>query len=367
MPPIDIKMNVLSLTRVLSHTLKKRTLPPTGSYAMVKTYAILVLIGGWVLLSIGCAHHFPIARDSHQVLYLAESSDAESPSADIIKKHAPVFRVFDYQDRFNRIGRPTAEKNRSGSVIIGIDTDRPTYFVENRTFTTDKDTYTNLIYRIQFPSVPYSLVPFNLTAGQNPGLMVVITLNRQNEPLLVTTVHTCGCYKAFTATTALPENAWPQKYRDSKEKISVYGEKLPVSVDYRSKINPRLLLDLRPEVHRVMDLEIIDAAALKDIRSSNFVLKVSIKPSEYLTRLPINGETTSFYHASGWKKDHVKGAVKPFETLFMSWLSLDFLIGTDKVYGSVDNPFYTSIKPWNRLRSDTNDFPRFLKFWGWGL
>lgn len=334
----------------------------TASDATVKRYLILALIGGVVFFSIGCAHHIPIAKDTRQVLYLAESS-----GADLINQFAPVFRVYDYQDRFNRIGRPMAEKDQSGKEKIDIDTDRPTYFVEKRVFTTTRDNYTNLIYRIHFPSVPYNLVPFNLTAGQNPGLMVVITLNRQKEPVLITTVHTCGCYKAFTATTTLPIDAWPRKYRNKKDRIRVYGEELPVVVDYRAKANPLLLVDLRPEVHRVMNLEIIDAAALDDIPTNGNLLKVTIEPSEHLKQLPVNGKTTSFYHSSGWLKDHVKGAIKPLETLFMSWLSLDLFIGTDKVYGSVDNPFYTSLKPWNRQRSDMNDFPRFLKFWGWRL
>ena len=31
------------------------------------------------------------------------------------------------------------------------------------------------------------------------------------------------------------------------------------------------------------------------------------------------------------------------------------------------NPFYTSLKPWNREASDMWDFATFLKFWGWRL
>jgi hypothetical protein len=54
----------------------------------------------------------------------------------------------------------------------------------------------------------------------------------------------------------------------------------------------------------------------------------------------------------------------------MSLISMDFYVGTDKVYeddGDYGNPFYTSLKPWNREASDMRDFPRFLEFWGWGL
>ncbi len=31
------------------------------------------------------------------------------------------------------------------------------------------------------------------------------------------------------------------------------------------------------------------------------------------------------------------------------------------------NPFYTSLKPWNRKASDMWNFAHFLQFWGWRL
>jgi hypothetical protein len=78
----------------------------------------------------------------------------------------------------------------------------------------------------------------------------------------------------------------------------------------------------------------------------------------------------SFYHREGVAKGHVKGAFKPLETLFMGLISLDFFVGTDKVYGDPrkwDNPFYTSLKPWRRSDSDMWDFAGFLRYWGWKL
>jgi hypothetical protein len=32
-----------------------------------------------------------------------------------------------------------------------------------------------------------------------------------------------------------------------------------------------------------------------------------------------------------------------------------------------NNPFYASLKPWNREASDMWEFPGFLTFWGWRL
>ena len=315
-----------------------------------------------LFLVAGCAHHVPIATDSKQALYMAAENGEDS-----LHRFAPVFRVYDYHHRYNRIGRPVAKREEDGRERITIDADQPTIYFEKRPFSTAKGSYTNLIYRVHFPSVPYSLIPFNLTAGNNPGLIIVITLNRQEEPVLVTSVHTCGCYKALVATTALSEEALPLKRQRKPDVIKVYGEHLPAVIDYRHKSKPRLLVDLRPGVHRVMDLEIIDAPTIDYVSSKEMVLKVPLEPSENLNRLRLNGHETSFYRQEGIMKGHVKGAVKPLETLLMSWMSLDLFIGTDKAYGHEDNPFYTSLKPWNRRKSDMNHFARFLEFWGWDL
>jgi hypothetical protein len=92
---------------------------------------------------------------------------------------------------------------------------------------------------------------------------------------------------------------------------------------------------------------------------------------EALLRLPmVNGGTTSFYHDAGWLKGHVKGSIKPLEMLFMSLISFDLFVGSDKIYADStqwDNPFYTSLKPWRRHDSDMWDFARFLHYWGWRL
>ncbi|MEA3232803.1 MAG: hypothetical protein U9Q05_13695 [Thermodesulfobacteriota bacterium] len=333
-------------------------------YRFVFRNHLIGLIAMTLFLSAGCAHHMPIAKDTVQGLYLFQGNEK-----DAIHRFAPVFLVYDYNHRHNRIGRPTASREEDGRERITIDIDQPIVYVKKEPFTTSKNSYTNLIYRIHFPAIPFSLVPFNLTAGKNPGLIIVITLNRREEPVIATSVHACGCYKAIVSTTYLPGEALPQKRQKKPVSLSldVYGEQLPASVDYQSINAPRLLVTLRPDVHRIMDLQVIDGRTLQILQSDLQVRDVSLEPIENLDRLSINGDVTSFYYQEGMMKGHVKGAIKPLETIFLSWASLDLFVGTDKMYGSDDNPFYTSLKPWNRRKSDMNDFARFLQFWGWGL
>ncbi len=93
----------------------------------------------------------------------------------------------------------------------------------------------------------------------------------------------------------------------------------------------------------------------------------TLEPTENLNRLPSKNGPVSLYHTSGILNGHVKGAIKPLETMLMSWLSFDLFVGMDKAYGDTGNPFYTSLKPWNRQQSDLWHFDRFLRFWGWRL
>jgi hypothetical protein len=118
-----------------------------------------------------------------------------------------------------------------------------------------------------------------------------------------------------------------------------------------------------------MDLEIIGKQELQDSRRFN-VIYADFKPARGLEKIPLDGGYTSFYHRKGLLKGYVKGSVKPWESIFLSLLSLDFFVGTDKVYADhreFDNPFYTSLKPWNRSASDMWNFAAFLEFWGWRL
>jgi hypothetical protein len=118
-----------------------------------------------------------------------------------------------------------------------------------------------------------------------------------------------------------------------------------------------------------MDIAVVDEGTTR--KSPHFtIIPASLKPMQELERIPIDSGSTSFYYNKGVLKGHVKGSVKPWESIFLSLPSLDFFVGSDKIYADskkTDNPFYTSLKPWNREASDMWNFATFLKFWGWRL
>lgn len=315
-----------------------------------------------LLVFSGCAYSQKGIHDKHRTIYVAYGE--ENP---LISRFAPVFLTYNHRETYNRIGRPSARFDEWGNEQIHVDYENPAIYYMTRNFSTEKGAYTNLIYRVHFPEIPSSLVPFHISAGKNVGLLVVITLNEAQRPLLVTTVGTCGCYAAIVPTSYLPSGAFPSRWKNRN--LKVYGETLPSLLDYGDMKNPKLVIYLRSEVHRVIHLEPVEEEKLRNPGLFAMV-KAPLVPIASLKKIPINGKTTGFYHNRGPLKGHVKGSVKAWETLLLSLISMDLFVGTDKVYGDSEitgNPFYTSLKPWNRNASDMWKFADFLKFWGWGL
>ncbi|MDY6881087.1 MAG: hypothetical protein SV686_12630 [Thermodesulfobacteriota bacterium] len=310
----------------------------------------------------GCAGKHAFVRETKPTVYMVKHGTQE-----LIERYAPVFMVENFRETFNRIGSVTACIDERGNEDLFIDHQRPALYYMAKTFQTDRANYTNLIYRVHFQEVPFTLVPFTLTAGKNVGVMAIITLDEKEKPVLLTTVGTCGCYAAIIPTSNLPPDTYPEKWE--KDSLNVYGERLPSLLDFSSFTNPKIMITLRSHVHRVMDIKIREEASLTDT-DPFFVIKASLLPMDSLEKIHLNGKTTSLYHDTWPLKGYVKGSFKVWETLFLSIISLDFFVGTDKLYGDsrvTGNPFYTSLKPWNRNASDMWDFTGFLKFWGWRL
>lgn len=326
--------------------------------SVIKLFIFLML--PVFLFLTACSHHPDIKTEMKAPAVYATTETKGSLS----HTFAPVFLITDTTHSYDKIGSPSARYGAKGKEVIFIDINHPAAFNSEIRFRTDSSEYTNLIYRIHFPRIPASLFPFHLTAGKNVGLMVIVTIDSSQRPVLITTVHTCGCYLAIVPTTFLPKDALPKNWNTDSQ--SVYGETLPGMLDYKSISKPKLLVYLRSEVHRVADIRIVESDSLADIDT----LSMPLVSMDTLDTIPLNGKFTSFFHQKGILKGYVKGSVKYWETILLSLISLDFFIGTDKAYkdsNETENHFYTSLKPWNRTRSDMWNFEKFLKFWGWRL
>lgn len=283
----------------------------------------------------------------------------------VLTHYTPVFVIENYQKKYNRIGTPSAKVNENKEEIITVNPDKATIYSRVDRFETDKGTYTNLVYRIHFEKIPGGFNPFYLGEGKNIGLLVIVTLNSQNKPILYTSVHTCGCYLAFVPTTYMPADIFPDTWKKGRQ--SVYSENLPGILEFSSSSPDRekAVILIRDGTHRVKDIWLSTVGSLEKYNRIN----AEIKPLISLEKLPLeNHETTSFYETSGSRKDYVKGSRKIRERLFMSWWAFDWRVGEDKKFGKDENDgilFYTSLKPWDRKKSDMRNFVTFSKYWKW--
>lgn len=281
----------------------------------------------------------------------------------LFARFAPIFVTQGYARPYNRIGTPTARRDARGREEAAIDPASATIYARRDEFKTARGAYTNLVYRVHFQRVP----PWHLTVGHNVGVFVILTLNEKQQPVLVTTVHTCGCYLAVVPTSYLPREAWPRGWTGAPQ--DVYGETHPGLLLYPRDFDPtyRPVIVFGGPEHRATGIRLQSAG---EAPWRYDVLPARLAPMDALDRLPVDGSTTSFFHTEGRRKGYVKGSVKPLEMLLMGAWAFDFWVGRDKRLGrdAADGPtFYTSLKFWRRGDSDLRRFAECLAYWGWRL
>jgi hypothetical protein len=301
-----------------------------------------------------CAFYPEAPQWQNSIVYTGEDRE------DLLHRNAPVFVAEEANDKYNRIGTPVAEIDQDQEVVR-VDSDVGAIYTSVRHFSTQRGEYTNIIYRVHFSEVPLH----HLGAGKNVGLLVIVTLDDKERPLLYTLVHTCGCYLAFIPTSYLPETSWKKDWKIGRR--SVYGENLPSYLAFSGAQQHNLIVHLRPGTHRAQNVWLMTESEVERIP----LVRLQLYPFEALEQLQLpDGGTTSFYETSGSRKGYVKESYKIWERVLISWWAFDWRVGEDKKLGSsLDDGivFYTSLKPWAREESDLRDFPRFLRYWGWQL
>ena len=325
-------------------------------FERVPLRAALLFLAVWSMFLTGCAR--PPA-DNLQDVALYQTT----PPPAVAAIYAPAFLVQDPAQPFNKIGTPSAREAPGKSPEVFVDPEQPAIYYEIQEFQTAKGHYTNLVYRIHFPEVPLDWTRINLTAGRNPGILVIYTLDDRAQLLLVTTVHTCGCYLAFLPTEAMPTEAYPSDWPVGSQRV--YGYTLPSRIGVpRQESDERIMFTLASETHRIRDVGIAGADGRKPLPRHEMMLL----PMYALYALPYKDRTIPFFETEGCKAGYVQDSMKILERLFLSWLALDLHVGEDKAYSVNDGSdaiFYTSLKFWARSASDMKDFPGFLSYWGW--
>lgn len=281
----------------------------------------------------------------------------------LLAKYAPLFILEDSARSYNRIGTPAVRKNATGNPDVYIDPRRPAVYAMEQKFKGRSEEFTNFIYRVHFEKTPFK----HLTAGKNVGLIIIVTLNQKDLPVLITSVHTCGCYLAITPTSYLSKKSYPANW--SLDGQNIYGERLPSFIEIKQPVaeQNRFVLRIRSGTHRVMSLALLPENKIPF--HDNFVV-AALKPMVDLHKLPFGDSEISFFETEGPRKGYVRNSHKPFERLFMSWWAMDWRVGEDKDLGPSEETgttFYTSLKFWAWKKSDLWNFANFLEYWGWSF
>jgi hypothetical protein len=345
---------------------------------ITNSHTRLLLIVCAALLLGGCVTGRPFHSVLHSDALLFTVPDDDSDAA----RYAPLFAPHAPNWTHNRIGTPMVKLDEDGAEVVTINPDFATLYHQAIDFKVAHLPFTNHVYRVHFEKVPWAFKPSRISMGKNVGLLVIVTVDQDGTPLLMTTVHSCGCYVAIFPTQHLPRtaypNGWPRGIADTQR---VWGERPPAMIGFPLQGSlGRPVLHLRDGSHRIAAITPFNPNRL------GMTVTMALAPMADLDNLPINhtnngttsgtisgitnGETTSLFHLEGPRKGYVKGAHKPLEWLFVSWWSWDAHVGHDKRYGPAEETgknFYTSLKPWNRQKSDMWDFANFLEFWGWNL
>ena len=326
---------------------------------MMRTVMQMLLIG--LAAFAGAAHGTsPPGDEGETAVYIMEGAKG------LLARFAPVFIIEHNESDHNKIGTPAAVRNKRGKEKVFVDPSHPTIYTQVETFVTERDKYTNLIYRVHFEANPFTLVPLNVGAGKNVGALAVVTLNSQEEPVWLTTVQSCGCYHAIVPTDYLADEVYPATWDPAGQ--TVYGEALPGLLPLRANAGkaPRIAITIRGDNHRCKNVTLQASA---EIEASAVVVPAMTAPMTALRSLTLPDRSeTSFYHTKGHRKGLVKGAYKPLETILFGLWSWDHNVGQDREYGAkkdVGRRFYTTLFFARKKKADMWNYAGYLKHNGW--
>lgn len=135
---------------------------------------------------------WPPAEDA---LGLPQPSPAQA--AALLAWHAPVFEV-QQQGPYDQFGRPAWGAEGQP----GVDTRQPAVYQRLAHTRWNGRWLLQLVYTLWFPERPARMA-LDLLAGRLDGVVLRITLDAQGQPLLVDSMHACGCYHMFFPGAAL--------------------------------------------------------------------------------------------------------------------------------------------------------------------
>ena len=198
-------------------------------------------------------------------------------AAQLFAWHAPVFEIeaLGSPDRFGALAWPEAGPPR-------VDTAAPVVYQRLSHTRVGGLWLLQLSYTLWFPERPASSA-FDLLAGALDGVVLRLTLDEHGQPLLLDTIHACGCYHLFfPAATLRPRDGGPR----FEEWLFAPAPLPPLAPAQR------LVVRLASATHYVMGLQTLPRAT---VAAETYTLQ----PEEALRSLPTPSGRRSLYGPDG--------------------------------------------------------------------
>lgn len=195
----------------------------------------------------------------------------------LLARHAPVLDVTTRgaADRFG------AMHWRSGG--FEVDTQVPVGYTRIAFTRFNGETLLQLVYTYWFPARPAGGA-FDLLSGKLDGLMVRITLDTDGAPLIVDSIHACGCYQLFFPTPRLA----PRPPPEPQIEWAFVPKRLPLLSD-----GERVAIRVAPGTHYLEDIGVV-AASMAGASAYSLI------DDDQLRSLPVGrDENRSLYGSDG--------------------------------------------------------------------
>jgi hypothetical protein len=164
-----------------------------------------------------------------------------------------------------------------------VDTQAPLGYTRIAFTRFNGETLLQLVYTYWFPARP-AAGAFDLLSGKLDGLMVRITLDADGTPLIVDSIHACGCYQLFFPTPRLA----PRPPPEPRIEWAFVPKRLPPIGD-----GERVAIRVASDTHYLEDIGVV-AASMAGASTYTLI------DDDQLRSLPVGrDENRSLYSSDG--------------------------------------------------------------------
>ncbi len=214
--------------------------------------------------------------------------------AALLQRHAPIVEVDD-SGAYDRIG-PLAIG--AGSPHARVDpTEPPVAYARLAFGRLGGVLRAQLVYTFWFPARPKDGA-FDLLGGELDALVWRVTLDDDGRALAYDSIHACGCYHLFFATTAVRVRAAPVPEQGRFDE-SLFMPQPPIAVPREDQ---RIALRVASGTHYLQRVRVVEATTAPDAEAIGYRLRDEDELRSLTVRRADAGErvTRSAYDADGF-------------------------------------------------------------------